>query len=129
MTFRNVVVIRHKVANYRKWKSVFEAHAPSRLAHGCLGTHIFRRADSPKELVVMLAWSDIGTAREGLEILPHAKGWQNLHPSVPCLAAVATGFMVDRGCGHNLNLLARGVGAGRCEQISVRSDGSPRRNS
>jgi len=63
---QNVVVIRHKVANYRKWKAVFEAYGPTRLALGCEQARVFRRADNPKELVVMLAWSDLGRAREFL---------------------------------------------------------------
>lgn len=64
--FQNVVVIRHKVANYRKWKAVFEAYGPARVALGCERTRVFRRADNPKELVVMLAWSNLGRAREFL---------------------------------------------------------------
>jgi hypothetical protein len=66
MTFQNVVYIRHKVANYRKWKAVFDAHGPARTAQGCQGTHVFRRADNPKELVIMLSWSDLGKARQFL---------------------------------------------------------------
>ncbi len=64
IVFQNVVVIRHKVANFRRWKAVFDAHGPSRLAQGCQRTHVFRRADNPKELVVMLTWSDLGKARQ-----------------------------------------------------------------
>ena len=64
MTFRNVVFIRHKVANFRKWKAVFDAHAEVRRARGCQAIHVFRRADNPKELVVMMTWSDLGKARE-----------------------------------------------------------------
>jgi quinol monooxygenase YgiN len=64
MTFRNVVIIRHKVANYRKWRAVFDAHGPARAVQGCQGVHVFRRADNPKELLVMLAWSDLGKARQ-----------------------------------------------------------------
>jgi len=63
---QNVVVIRHKVANFRRWKAVFEAHGPARMACGCEEARVFRRADNPKELVVMLAWSDLGKAREFL---------------------------------------------------------------
>src|SRR5262249_33620603 len=48
MTFPNVVFIRHKVMNFRKWKAVFEAHSAARVALGCQGAHIFRRADNPK---------------------------------------------------------------------------------
>ena len=64
MTLSNVVFIRHKVGNFRKWKAVFDAHAPVRREQGCQATHVFRRADNPKELVVMLTWSDVGKARE-----------------------------------------------------------------
>src|SRR5215471_2079417 len=66
MTFPNVVFIRHKVMNFRKWKAVFEAHSAARVALGCQGAHIFRRADNPKELVVMLTWSDLAKARQFL---------------------------------------------------------------
>jgi quinol monooxygenase YgiN len=66
MTFPNVVFIRHKVTNFRKWKAVFEAHSAARVALGCQGAHIFRRADNPKELVVMLIWSDLAKARQFL---------------------------------------------------------------
>src|SRR5215813_5320930 len=66
MTFPNVVFIRHKVINFRKWKAVFEAHSSARVAQGCQGAHIFRRADNPKELVVMLTWSDLAKARQFL---------------------------------------------------------------
>jgi quinol monooxygenase YgiN len=64
MAFRNVVLIRHKVANYKRWEAVFDAHEPTRRAQGCEGAHVFRRADNPKELVVLLAWSDLERARE-----------------------------------------------------------------
>ena len=63
---QNFVVIRHKVVNYRKWRAVFEAYGPARLALGCKRTRVFRRADNPKELVVMLAWCDLASAREFL---------------------------------------------------------------
>jgi quinol monooxygenase YgiN len=66
MTFPNVVFIRHKVMNFRKWKAVFEAHSAARVACGCQAAHIFRRADNPKELVVMLTWSDLAKARQFL---------------------------------------------------------------
>ena len=66
MTFPNVVFIRHKVVNFRKWKAVFEAHSSAWVAQGCQRAHIFRRADNPKELVVMLTWTDLGKARQFL---------------------------------------------------------------
>jgi len=66
MTFPNVVLIRHKVMNFRKWKAVFEAHSAAWVTLGCQGAHIFRRADNPKELVVMLIWSDLAKARRFL---------------------------------------------------------------
>src|SRR5262245_27646890 len=66
MTLPNVVFIRHKVTNFRKWKAVFESHSATRVAQGCQGVHILRRADNPKELVVMLTWCDLAKARQFL---------------------------------------------------------------
>lgn len=57
------LLIRHTVATFKKWKSVFDAHGPTRKAHGCKGGLLFRSADKPNELVLILRWSDLERAR------------------------------------------------------------------
>ncbi len=58
------LLIRHRVASYRKWKGVFDAHGPTRKAHGCKGGPFFRGASDPHELVIMLRWNDLDGAQQ-----------------------------------------------------------------
>ena len=60
---KKVLLIRHTVATFKKWKTVFDAHGPTRKAHGCAGGHLFRSVDNPNELVILLRWSDLEGAR------------------------------------------------------------------
>ncbi|HEU0115365.1 MAG TPA: antibiotic biosynthesis monooxygenase [Thermomicrobiales bacterium] len=57
------MLIRHKVADYGAWKPVFDAHETTRQANGCQGWRIFRGADDPDEVVILLAWDDLDRAR------------------------------------------------------------------
>ncbi len=57
------LLIRHQVADYAKWKPVFDAHAPARKMSGSKGGRLFRSADDPNEVVILLEWDDLGRAR------------------------------------------------------------------
>lgn len=48
------ILIRHKVKNYAKWKPVFDEHGASREENGSWGGQLFRNADDPDELVILL---------------------------------------------------------------------------
>jgi heme-degrading monooxygenase HmoA len=67
MKLGTIVLIRHRVANVRKWKSVFEADGHNRKAHGCKAVHLFRDVDHAKELVIILRWNDPVKARHFAE--------------------------------------------------------------
>src|SRR5438067_117748 len=47
------MLIRHKVADYAKWKPMFDAHGPTRRAHTFKGGQLLRNADDPNELVIL----------------------------------------------------------------------------
>jgi heme-degrading monooxygenase HmoA len=64
MKLHYVVLIRHKVGNYKKWRMVFDARGAVRKTHGCKGGHLFRSADNHRELVLLLEWSDLEKARQ-----------------------------------------------------------------
>jgi len=61
-----IVLIRHKVANYRKWKEAFDEHGSTRKAHGSKGGRLYKNADNPKEIVIVLRWNDLEKARQFL---------------------------------------------------------------
>jgi heme-degrading monooxygenase HmoA len=58
------LLIRHKVADYPKWKPVFDEHGAARQANGSRGGQLFRNATDPNELFMLLEWDDLEKARQ-----------------------------------------------------------------
>ncbi len=58
------ILVRHKVADYTKWKPVFDEHGTSRQASGSKGGYLFRNIDDPNEVFVLLEWTDLEQARQ-----------------------------------------------------------------
>jgi heme-degrading monooxygenase HmoA len=60
----NYLLIRHKVADFEKWKPVYDAHAPARQKAGLKGAHLLRSLNDPNEVVLLFEVSDLDAARE-----------------------------------------------------------------
>jgi quinol monooxygenase YgiN len=58
------MLVRHKVADYAKWKPVYDEHAATRKASGAKWAHLFRNADNPNEIVLLFEWDDLIKARK-----------------------------------------------------------------
>ncbi len=58
------MLIRHKVADFKKWKPVFEDHRPAREAAGLKDLHLWHNADDPSEVTLLFEASDLGKAKE-----------------------------------------------------------------
>jgi hypothetical protein len=58
------LLVRHKVADYERWKLAFDAHSVTRQANGSRGGQLFRDAADPNELVVLLEWDVLENARQ-----------------------------------------------------------------
>jgi len=58
------LLVRHRVADYGKWRPVFDDHAPFRAEHGSTGGQVFRNADDPAEVVMLFEVDDLDRARE-----------------------------------------------------------------
>ena len=56
------ILVRHKVKDYAKWKPLFDAHEGRKTA-GSQGGRIFRTAEDPNELVVLMEWDSLDKAR------------------------------------------------------------------
>ena len=57
------VIVKHKVADYARWKLIFDADGANRQAGGCKGGQLFRSADDPNEVVMLFEW-DLEQARQ-----------------------------------------------------------------
>lgn len=69
------LLIRHQVADYATWQSVFDADAPTRRAHGCQGERRFRNSADGHEVLLLLDWDDLDRARFFLQSDEVQEGW------------------------------------------------------
>ena len=59
----NVEVIKHKVANYAKWKAAYDAHDSVRLAYGLHNYVVSRGLDDSNMVMVALHMDDVAKAK------------------------------------------------------------------
>jgi quinol monooxygenase YgiN len=56
-------LVAHRVADYDRWKKVFDDHLPARREAGCLGHHINRGADDPNMIYIYCPATDVDKVR------------------------------------------------------------------
>ncbi len=59
-----LVIVRHKVQDFARWKSAFEAHVPARATAGLSNAGLYRSVDDSSEVVILLDTADIGKAMQ-----------------------------------------------------------------
>ncbi len=57
------LLIHHKVADYRRFKSVFDDDAERRRRAGSQGGQLFRSSENPNEVVALFVWDTAERAR------------------------------------------------------------------
>ena len=58
------VLIRHKVADYPRWKRAFDGHGRARKSGGSKRGQLFRSAARPKDVFILLRWNDLRRAKK-----------------------------------------------------------------
>ena len=58
-----VMLIRHKVADYSKWRPVYESNEQKRTAAGLTNGRVLQVDGNPNEIVILLDASDLEKAR------------------------------------------------------------------
>ena len=56
-------LIRHKVKDYNKWKTVFDEGSSNRKEMGSKGGFLFSNADDPNEVIVLIEVDDLKKVR------------------------------------------------------------------
>jgi len=54
---------RHKVAEYSKWRRVFDSHAAAQREAGLHVLHVLRSADDPEDVIMLFRVDDVPKAR------------------------------------------------------------------
>ena len=57
------VVVRHKVADYSRWKQAFDAHLNARKVGGEMGSRLYVAVDDPRDVTVVMDWENLERAR------------------------------------------------------------------
>ena len=57
------LLLRYKVEDYHRWRSVFGQQAGQRRASGSKGARLFRNDDDPGEVFLLFEWDDMENAR------------------------------------------------------------------
>jgi heme-degrading monooxygenase HmoA len=58
------VLVRHKIADYEKWRKVFDGKDNILQGSGVQGGMLFRNIDKPDEIIVLLRWKTLDTLRD-----------------------------------------------------------------
>ncbi len=57
------MLIRHKVADFAKWKPVYDMHLSARQKAGLKEEHLFHNADDPNEVFLLFSMEDLDKAK------------------------------------------------------------------
>ncbi len=56
--------VKHTVADYAKWREVFDNHEAARRSFGATGVmHVYRGVENPNALTVITEWSSVEDAQ------------------------------------------------------------------
>jgi heme-degrading monooxygenase HmoA len=58
------VLVRHKVADYNRWKEAFDSHLNARKRAGETGFRLFHHVEDMHEIFLLLDWQSIEEARK-----------------------------------------------------------------
>jgi heme-degrading monooxygenase HmoA len=58
------VLLWYRVEDFARWYPVYIEDAAARRASGSRGARLFRNADDPDEVIVLLEWDDLERARQ-----------------------------------------------------------------
>ena len=58
------ILVRHKVADYTKWRPVYDEHGAARSAAGAKHARLFRSEENPNEIIILMEWDDLNKARQ-----------------------------------------------------------------
>ncbi len=58
------MLVRHKVADFGKWKPMYEDHRSAREAAGLKDLYLWRNENDPTDVLVLFETSDVAKAKE-----------------------------------------------------------------
>ena len=60
----NYLLVRHKVADFSKWKAAYDAHSAARQKAGLTEKYLLRNTDNQNEVILLFEAKDLPKAKE-----------------------------------------------------------------
>ena len=57
------MLVRHKVADFAKWKPVYDDHVPAEQKAGLKEVHLLRNIENPNEVIPLFSVEDLDKAK------------------------------------------------------------------
>jgi heme-degrading monooxygenase HmoA len=57
------VLVRHKVADFAKWKPIYDDHLQARQKAGLKEVHLLRNIENPNEVILLFSAEDLDKAK------------------------------------------------------------------
>ena len=70
------VLVHQRITEFERWREVFDRLGPARAAASCRATTVFRNREDPNEVVVLLEFDDLASAREHIGSTELRRAWQ-----------------------------------------------------
>lgn len=92
------VLIEHRVGDFDKFREVFQGDEARRRRLGCKGGLVYRVADDPGNVIVVLEWDSLQAARDfaGSLELEEALEWASSDISTPRVTVLDVAFASPR---------------------------------
>jgi quinol monooxygenase YgiN len=58
------IIVQHTVRDFDAWKPSFDEHESVRAEYGCKGHTIYRDADNPNDVTILMSWESRERAEE-----------------------------------------------------------------
>jgi len=71
------VIVRHKVADFNKWKQAFDSHLNMRMGAGETGYRVFHAVEDPRDVTLLTDWESIESARRFMTSADVRRAMQN----------------------------------------------------
>ena len=65
--FMHYVLVKHKVKDYDKWKSIYDENITNPEDNGSKGAHVLRSVEDPNEVVILFEWDNLDNVRKFFE--------------------------------------------------------------
>ena len=60
-------MVKHKVEDFEKWKSIYDEHGAMRKKLGSKGAFAYRNSNDPNEMIIISKWDNMESAKNFAE--------------------------------------------------------------